>query len=623
MKTLRLRFLTRVNSFGKKLISSSDYFAQQPQLRIQKQKKFSTTLGAFMTYCIITVCIIQLISQIQDIFDKNHPNVITSEFQLFNTDEYILYPHNYTVALALTNGKLQTIQGQNLYFNISIMNCKRQRYINETNGQKIPKLDCYYYPVEECTDKHFPSEFQQKYFKSFNKSGLYCAKISNWNERPIKLQGTPQSDVFQYIDIFISKCKNNTEYQNCSSDQDINSLLSGNYLAIHSSDSLTKMQEYKNSFEKIISAQYYFYSVSITKTMLSQLKLIEVLSDIGLLTTNIQKEFSFQQLTVKEASEVYNNQYIFKYGIIIDQRMAQYSRTYQKLQNAFSNIGGLFQVLSLISQIFLNPFTTFLTEIEMANEYFRFESNSKGKKNNHKHQKQKSFFIPQDQCQEIVEDELPNTSGRVQKEKQKQIIQSNRLENSIDIQKFLNYQQLHQKMSKQVIFQLAICCNRQKNKQIHYAIDKVMSKLDVSFIIQKLQELDKLKYLLLSNDQINLFNYIPKPLIPFGVFEQEFQENIQNLEQKISYKLILDDEKSEITKINDAFKSYQNLKLKQYLSQTDKQILEFLDDEIKCTFDQLFVQNFRGLESREKRPVLDMESICESRFPVRDSMVES
>ncbi|CAD8135134.1 unnamed protein product [Paramecium octaurelia] len=621
MKSLRLKFFTQVNSIGKKLISTSDYFALQPQLRIQKQKKFSTFVGAFITCCIITICVIQLISQIQDIFARNHPNVITSEFQLFNTDEYQLHPHNYTVAIALLDSKLQPIQGQNQYFNISIMNCKRQRYLNETNGQRISKLDCYYYQVEECKDEHFPNDFQQQYFKSFNKSGLYCAKSKDWNERPIRLQGTPQSDLFQYIDVFISKCKNTTEFQNCSSNEQINSKLSGNYLVIHTSDSLTKMQEYENSFENIISAQYYFYSVSITKTMLSQLKLIEVISDGGLLTTQNEKDFSFQQLTVKETSEMYNNEYIFKYGIIIDQRMAQYTRTYQKLQNAFSSIGGLFQMLSLVSQIFLNPFTSFLTEIEMANEYFRFESNKKGKGTLNK--KQTNFFIPQNQCQEIVEDELPNTSGRMQKEKQKQIIQTNRLENSIDIQKFLNYQQLHQKMSKQVIFQLTICCNRQKKKQIHYAIDKVMSKLDVSFIIQKLQELDKLKYLLLSNDQINLFNYIPKPLIPFGVFEQEFQENIQNLEKKISYKLILDDEKSEITKINDAFKSYQNIKLKAYLSKTDKQILEFLDDEIKCTFDQLFVQNFKALDSKDVRPVFDLDSVCESRFPVRDSMDES
>ncbi|CAD8047319.1 unnamed protein product [Paramecium sonneborni] len=620
MKSWKSIIFLKVNSFGKSIIRASDYFAQQPQLRIQKQKKFSTKLGAFMTCCIITICIIQLISQLQGIFDRHNPNVITSEFQLFNTDEYVLYPHNYTMALALMDGKLQTIRGQNQYFNITIKNCKRQRLVNETTGLKEAILDCYNYQIEECNDQHFTTEVQLKYFKSFNKSGLYCAKSSDWNERPMKLQGTPSSDLFQYIDIFISTCKNSTQNQNCSTDQQIKQKLSGNYLVMHTSDILTKMEESKNSFENIIQAQYYFYSLSITKTILSQLKLIEALSDIALFTKNIQKQFTFQQSTIKETSEVFNNQYIFKYGIVIDQRMTQYTRTYQKLQSAFSNIGGLWQMLCLIVQIFLYPFTSYLTEIEMANDYFRFESNNNGKHNTS--QKQKSFFIEQNQCLEVVEEEIPNTSDRVQKEKQKQIIQSNRLENSIDIQKFLNYQQIHQKMSQDAILQLAICCNRQKKKQINYAIDKVMSKLDVSFIIQKLQEIDKLKYLLLSSDQLNLFNYIPKPLIPFGVFESEFEKNIKNLEKKIAYKLILDDEKSEITKINDAFTSYQNLKIKQNITKTDKQILEFLDDEIKCTFDQLFVQNFRGLDSREIRPIIEIDSMCESRLPVRDSMNE-
>lgn len=49
----------------------------------------------------------------------------------------------------------------------------------------------------------------------------------------------------------------------------------------------------------------------------------------------------------------------------------------------------------------------------MANEYFRFESNTKGKNNILQRQKQKNFFIPQALGLEIVEDELPNTSERV------------------------------------------------------------------------------------------------------------------------------------------------------------------------------------------------------------------
>jgi hypothetical protein len=40
------------------------------------------------------------------------------------------------------------------------------------------------------------------------------------------------------------------------------------------------------------------------------------------------------------------------------------------------------------------------------------------------------------------------------------------------------------------------------------------SKLDIVFIIKKLIEIDKLKRVLLDENQIKLFDYIPKPTVP-------------------------------------------------------------------------------------------------------------
>lgn len=41
-----------------------------------------------------------------------------------------------------------------------------------------------------------------------------------------------------------------------------------------------------------------------------------------------------------------------------------------------------------------------------------------------------------------------------------------------------------------------------------------MAKLDVQHIVSKIYEIDKLKHVLLTEDQLNLLDYIPKPAIP-------------------------------------------------------------------------------------------------------------
>lgn len=49
-------------------------------------------------------------------------------------------------------------------------------------------------------------------------------------------------------------------------------------------------------------------------------------------------------------------------------------------------------------------------------------------------------------------------------------------------------------------------------------------KLDVAYIIKKLYEIDKLKSILMTNEQVKLFNYIPKPLIPNNIFNVGFEK---------------------------------------------------------------------------------------------------
>jgi len=47
----------------------------------------------------------------------------------------------------------------------------------------------------------------------------------------------------------------------------------------------------------------------------------------------------------------------------------------------------------------------------------------------------------------------------------------------------------------------------------YYFVFKVKERLDVVYIIQKLVEIDKLKMLLLNEDQLKLFEYLPKPIV--------------------------------------------------------------------------------------------------------------
>lgn len=70
--------------------------------------------------------------------------------------------------------------------------------------------------------------------------------------------------------------------------------------------------------------------------------------------------------------------------------------------------------------------------------------------------------------------------------------------------------------------------------------------MDIAYILRKLHEIDKLKSILLTNDQLKLFNYVPKPLIPKEMFNIGFSSRTMQKSIRNDSLEILEDEKSEI-----------------------------------------------------------------------------
>ena len=48
---------------------------------------------------------------------------------------------------------------------------------------------------------------------------------------------------------------------------------------------------------------------------------------------------------------------------------------------------------------------------------------------------------------------------------------------------------------------------------MNFSINRMEKSFDILYIIKKLHEIDKLKMILLTKEQIKLFDYLPKPTI--------------------------------------------------------------------------------------------------------------
>ncbi len=118
------------------------------------------------------------------------------------------------------------------------------------------------------------------------------------------------------------------------------------------------------------------------------------------------------------------------------------------------------------------------------------------------------------------------------------------------------------------------CCKRFRSRKIilRAGKEKIFFYLDVITYLKKMQELDTLKYLLLSSDQRNLFSFLSKPLIAINDASSSVYKEYQS-DQKNSNTLTKEE-------INQMTHCYQNILNHKKLTSINKKLIDIVDAEI-------------------------------------------
>ena len=129
-----------------------------------------------------------------------------------------------------------------------------------------------------------------------------------------------------------------------------------------------------------------------------------------------------------------------------------------------------------------------------------------------------------------------------------------------------------------------------KNKLIRKAEQTYIEELDVVNIVTKIHDLEKLKILLLDEDQLVLFNYLSKPIISLEKNQDNIREEdgIQSLSQKNMTHFI---------------NIGKNAKI--HLEESYKKLLQRTDDKLSTKligfFDKEVYDSQKLLQSKTKR----------------------
>ncbi|CAD8087972.1 unnamed protein product [Paramecium sonneborni] len=558
---------------------------------IQRQRSHHTFFGALMTLLLIGCIITYIVNKFVQLGKRKEFQTLYSEIYYEEISNYPLVQDNFTLQFAFQNYNQTNYIDESVYkVNAALINRVQRKVNNETISSLI-KTEI---PLTKCSKIGITYQEIEEQLNNVDFNNTYCVDWDKISE--LSLSGTPDQENYTYIYINFQLCvndTNNSESVKCKSKVEIQEKLRRNYIQFQISSYNIDLRNYEQPNVAKVEEIQTTISSQVMKDITIFMQPITTLTEEGLLDELVRKDSTIRYQKNQEIIDFNSDESLATVQIRLSNTENISYRIYPKLQDIFAQAGGLWELLMLAFSIIVRPFSQMLFKMEIINTLFNFE----GQKQIDSDENENKMFDKQNQFQENIYTNENDVSIKLNSLKQKtssrfprgrvkiktsktDMINSAQTEKSS--QNFTNSPENDKILQKRInaafrkFFSVTIqklqfnqfdylkylkCGKKEgKYKQLNYSEQKLNKCLDILFIIDKLQEIDKLKMILLSKEQVHLFDFLPKPLINLDPMSQQQGENQQ-------YSSLLKPEKG---------LKQKSLEAQQVLDQ----LLENLDDPI-------------------------------------------
>ena len=346
-----------------------DIYSKRASFFYNNQEKIGSYFGLFLTliYIIIslTLFIYNLIITIQ-----------RKEFKIYETTLY--------------NNEIPSIKidSNNLYFAFGIENPDTlNRFVDETiyypeilyidkikeNGEFIAKTINLDYEI--CKIKNFGLNYPNLFLEN-ELNNSYCLKDFNYS---LTLNGGFKNEKMSYIRIKIYPCKNTTENNNhCKPKEIIDNYLSSTYLSILIRDLGLNPANYSFPFAPILIDLFTTIDKGLYRNFIINFGLSEIQTDNGLFNERISKKTYLhykdysQSFSFMKESDYLEGKEIGIIEIRLDDIKFIQKRTYTKISEIFSRMGGYMQLIHTSFSLLSLLINKFNSELKIINSIFNF-----------------------------------------------------------------------------------------------------------------------------------------------------------------------------------------------------------------------------------------------------------
>ncbi|KAL4463996.1 hypothetical protein ABPG74_005933 [Tetrahymena malaccensis] len=512
------------------IIRSIDIFGQPIQINFKQNTLYKTKCGGVVSLILLCIIVAFSISILIQMIQKQDPQIIQQN-QIKVPDRVNLNRNNFIFAFGLIDEDYNPYMDDEIYSVNAKFTYKKP--VQNDDGTIAYSFISVQTRAGPCNQDLFGIVQLQKYFTEIkNYQQLYCLLDID----QIYLEGQFEADQFSTVQIHVYPCFQ----QGCKDKDYVTKKIKNSTLQIYFSNNIVKPFDFNNPFEPFGQSAYYYVN-------LNQLQLIQftymnthVIDDLGLITSSIkqQNQLIFSQNLQSTTTDI--SQGIFQVGIYLEKNKEQYvNRSYTKVVSAISQIGGLYNVLIFIGCILTKPFSFLLLNRDLINQTFSFDfqslqSTKKKLIQDHPENSSsscfkriKNKFKSSKKMKKNSKSFEKNDLDQIQNEEIKINEKQNSTPQGFSVQQTNLKSQLFEKLKQGIscvsnltistldymLFYFKCLKSSELNNLLSYSTKKIEELTDITFILDKLIELEKLKHLLLNENQLKLFEYIPKPKI--------------------------------------------------------------------------------------------------------------
>ena len=347
-----------------------DMYSKRTSFFFKNQEKIGSYFGIFLTLTYLFTSIILFINQIILAIQKK-------ELRVYDTTIYAQEMPSITV------------DSNQLYFAFGLEDpLTSNRFIDDSIYvpkivfiDKIKKNDEFVtveqknLEYERCNVENFGKDYQHLFIKDELNSS-YCLKDFNFN---LTFAGGYKYERMTYIRIRIYPCVNNTENNNtCKSQDEIDHYMSSGYFSILLKDFGLNPSNYSFPVLPTLQDLYTTIDKKLYRNYILNFGVTEIHTDSGLLNenTNIKKYLQFrkelQTFTFRDEQDYYNGKSVILVQLKLDDTIVIQRRSYTKLSDMFSRIGGYMQLLNTVFILLSSIINKLNCEIKILNSIFKF-----------------------------------------------------------------------------------------------------------------------------------------------------------------------------------------------------------------------------------------------------------